>query len=236
MSTIYNVPYSTFSKRLTDWLTTVGGEVSNLTLDLANRGMDRLWLEADWEDLIGRQVLSLTDKSASLPDDFGRVVRVWHDSDSDGKPDFYYYAYANHDNGYYISDSFAKATGHNKTITFYRDPSHTPTVEYVKALTHFTAGEDAEYSFFPPDLLIRAAQMTHIEEADLVGNEFDAIERSYNAMLYKYKATHQFKNRDMYHEMRDELGDRIENDQYNLTGDLDVWADGYDNSYDRGLA
>jgi hypothetical protein len=234
MSDIYTVPYSTFSKRLDDWLIELGGEVTNLTLDLFNRAQDWLLLRRDWEDLIVRYELTLSNDSASLPSDLSRILRVWHDSDGDGKPDFYYYAYARHDDGYYVSDSFTKSGGHSKTATFYRTPSHTPTVEYIKTLEHFT-GSGVEYSFFPPDLLLRTAQKTHIEEADLVGNEYQAIINSHAEMLRDYEASHQYRNRDMRSEVLDDHGDPIDVEQYNLSGDTDRWNDGYDNSYDFGV-
>lgn len=235
MSTIYDVLYATFSKRLTDWLREVGGEVTDLTLDLCNRAQDWLWLRRDWEDLIVRQTLSLTDKSASLPSNFGRVLRVWHDSDEDGKPDYYYYRQARYDDGYYISDSFTKAAGHSKTITFFQDPTHTVTLEYIKTLDHFVGSGD-EYSFFTPDLLIRTAQKIHIEESDLVGKEYEAIINSHAELLRDYEVAHQYRNSDMRMESLDDHGDPIETESYNLIGDTDRWNGGYSNDYDHGIS
>ena len=192
-------------------------------------------MRRDWEDLIVRYSLSsLSAKSQSLPADFGRVVRLWHDSDGDGRADYWYYAYGKYDDGYYISDDFEKATGHSKTITFYRSPTHTPTLEYIKTLDHFE-GTGTEYSFFPPDLLLRTAQKVHIEEADLVGNEYQAIINAHAELLRDYEVAHQYRNRDMRNEILDDYGDPIDVEQYNLSGDTDRWNDGYDNSYDHGL-
>ena len=234
MSHIENEPYSTFSKRMTDWLLTVGGEVADLTLDLFNRGQDHLWLKRDWEDLLVRTELSLTDNSVALPSDFGRVVRVWHDSNSDGKPDFYYYARGRYDDGFYIADTFAKATGHSRTINFFRSPSHTPTLEYIKLLDHFV-GSGTEYSYFPPLLLMRAAQKVHIEESEhLDGNAFNAIMNSYAEELSNYEASNQFRGRDMRAEILDDNGTRVDMEGYNLGGDMQRYNSGFPNDYHLG--
>ena len=235
MSDIYTVPYSTFSKRLDDWLREAGGEVEDLTLDLYNRALDFLLLEADWEELLVRyQLSSLSSNSQALPADCSRIVRCWHDSNGDGKPDWYYYEHANVETGYYLSSSFDINTGRSKTITFYRSPNYDPYIEYIKTLTHFT-GEGTEYSFFPHDLLTRTAQLIHIGEADLVGKEYEAILFQQDKMMRNYKTTHQYKNRDMASQINDNAGYPIEVEDYNLTADIDRNIGPYDNDYDYGL-
>ena len=240
MSNLYTVPYSTFMKRLDDWLRENGGSVVDLPLDLLNRAIDRLMLYKDWEGLIVRYPLTITSQVAALPANFSREVRVWHDSNSDGKGDYYYYAHANHDDGYFKNDAFTMAAGHVNTLTFYRDPPHTVTCEYIRALDHFTGNDDGqaanyEYSYFPSDLVVRTAQMIHTEEADIAEPEVNVITNARAVLLKEYESTHQYRNRDFRHEVNDFAGDDVENTQYNLAGDGDRWNGGYDNSYDYGL-
>lgn len=235
MTNILTEPYSTFSKRLDDWLRESGGEVVNLTLDLINRAQDWLWVHRDWDELVTRLELTVTNKAATMPADFGRVVRVGHDADGDGLMDYFYYAYGRVDDGYYWKNDFTKAAGHVRSLVFYRDPTHAPTLEYVRALDHFE-GSGTEYSFFPPDLVVRTAQKIHIGEADIGKNEYGIIVQEHAELLRQYERTHMHRNRDMRNIVLDNEGDEIDTEQYNLGGDGDHWNDVYSNSYDSGLS
>jgi hypothetical protein len=235
MGTFLNEPYSTFSKRLTDWLNTAGGEVSNLSLDLFNRAQARLWHYRAWDGLVTHYSMTLTNKAKTLPSDFGGTVcRVYCDTNSDGKPDRYYYRDGPHATGYKLVNVFVKATGHSWTITFFMDPPSTPIMVYPKALDDFT-GTSTEYSFFPPDLLLATAKAIHIEESDLVGAEYQAVLNQQATLLRDYEAAHQYQNTEFRMAQIDENGDEIAVDGYDLDGGSESdFMDHYDNDYDMG--
>ena len=227
--------YATIEKRLLDWLpyADTGGNVTNLAKDLLNRAQRELWQYRAWENLIKRQDLTLTAKAASLPADFGRVVSVFHDTDGDGMPDFYYFnrsAYA--DNGYRIADVFVKATGHAWTITFWASPSSTPTLEYQAILEDF-AGTGTEYSFFPGDLLMLTAQKIHGAEADMVGAEFGVNKQAWQESIRDYEQANQWVNINSEMNLVDAVGQTVEMETFDLfEGSGDV-RNSFDNSYDN---
>lgn len=227
--------FSEIKNRLTDWLESTGGAVTALEKDLLNRAQRSLWNNAPWDYLVKTQALALTNKAATLPADFGKVLSVWHDSDGDGRPDFYYYNSSRYaDNGYYIRDAFAKATGHAWTITFFAAPSNTPYLEYQATLANF-ADSGTEYSFFPGDLLLLKAQEIHITEMGLVGSEYQAIKTRLEEELRDYKQAHQWINHDPRVVQNDWHGDPIEVPNYALDGSASVVSiDDHDPSYDRG--
>jgi len=235
MGTFLNEPYLTFSKRLTDWLNTSGGEVSNLPLDLLNRAQYRLWAYRAWEGLIVHQSLTLSSNASSLPSDFaGAVVLVYIDTNSDGKPDMYFYRNGNASSGYKLVDVFVKATGHAWTITFFATPGGTPVIVYPKALPDFE-GTGTEYSFFPPDLLLAAAKVIHIEESDLVGPEYQAVLNSYATLLRDYEQSNQYQNTELRMSVLDDAGDEIGVDDYDLEGGSETDVSGvWDNDRDLG--
>jgi hypothetical protein len=236
MASFLDEPYSTFSKRLTDWLNTAGGEVTNLTLDLFNRAQYRLMTYRPWEGLIVRQSLTLSStKTSALPTDFtGTVISVYIDTDADGKPDMYFYRNGNPSNGYRLTNVFVKATGHSWTITFFATPSPNPVIVYPKALPDF-AGTGTEYSFFPPDLLLAAAKAIHIEESDLVGDEYQAVLNNYATLLRDYEQANQYQNTEMRMAVLDDSGDEVGVDDYDMCGGSETDVAGfYDNSHDLG--
>lgn len=224
--------FATIKKRLQDWLDSDGGEVTNRPLDLLNRAQNWLQQRRAWQGLVKRSALTVASRQATLPSDLLRIIRVWWDSDSDNQPDFHFYDHGRYDDGYYVTDSFAKATGHSKVIKFYKDPTHTPYVEYQWALDDF-ADSGTEYSYFPGDLLLRTAQKIHIEESGLVGPEYSAIENSQKEMLNDYEASHQYINIDPRTVMLDNSGEIVDTEDYDVQGgSRDRFSDAYDNSYD----
>jgi len=216
--TFLNEPYSTFSKRLTDWLNTAGGEVTNLTLDLINRAQYRLATYRAWDGLITHYALEMHGLSAVLPDDFyGAVCRVYVDVNGDNKPDVYYYRDAQAGTGYLIKDTFTKEAGHRWEIIFFARPQAAPIIVYPRALPDFT-GSGIEYSFFPPELLLAAAKVIHIEESDLVGDEYNAIQRQYLTLLRDYEQAHQYQNTELRMAQIDASGKETEVVGYDLGG------------------
>ncbi len=234
-----NETYANISNRFKDWLTdqsNTGNNVANITKDTLNRAQSKLWLYRAWDDLLKEQDLTLTSNSVALPADFGRVVKVFSDSDNDGKPDTYFYSNGSQDRGYYIRDTFTKAGGHVWTIYFYQSPSSTATLLYVVRLTDF---EDSgtEYSFFPGDLVLRQAQLLHLEDSQLTdGNNYTAIKNDFDALMRDYEQAHQFVNEDGSPQTLDTEGQEIITEQYSLDsgGGSSIYDDGHIPSYDRG--
>lgn len=235
MATFLNEPYSTFSKRLTDWLNTAGGEVTDLTLDLYNRAQQYLCLYRAWDGLLTHWQSTLTSNVITLPTNFsGTVCSVYIDTNEDGKPDKFFYRDAGTENGYKAVNSFAKATGHSWTFTFFTTPSANPYVVYPVTLEDFE-GTGTEYSFFPSDLLTTTAKKIHIEESDLVGKEYDAILNQQTALLRDYEQSHQYQNIEWKMRQIDDSGDEIGNEAYDLEGGAESsLQDDYDNDYDLG--
>ena len=230
-----NDTYANIKNRLLDWLQVddTGGNVSSVSLDLINRAQAWLWGYRAWAYFITTSSLTLTNKAVALPADFGRIVRVWHDSDSDGKPDFFYHHKGDVARGYELRDAFLKASGHAWTITFYSNPTYTPKLEYMKLLPDF-AGSGTEYSYFPGELILRTAQMLHYGDAEMVGNEYSIVKDLQAQALRDYEQSHQYVNEDSIMPINDDQGQRVEIDSFAMDGSTDGYTNNYDPSYDRG--
>ena len=226
---------ATLKLRFLDWceVADTWGNVTSVALDCLNRAQYSLWEHRPWADLRTRLQLTMSGKTASLPDTFGRMLSVWHDSDSDGRPDFYYYERSNRaDDGYYITPTFAKASGYTWTITFYASPNTTPYIEYQKRLTDF-AGTGTEYSYFPGDLLLTRAKRICMEDGHRTGEaEYGALVNREEELLVNYEALVQHNNADMRMEQLDDGGQRIDNEGYNLGSGSDGVATTFDPDYD----
>jgi len=236
MADYRNRQYSEFSPILTDWLREEGGTVTDLTKSLLNRAQDWLWQYRAWDELIKYQQITLSaTNTITLPSTYGGILmQVFCDTDGDGKPDRYYYKDGQNASGYRLESTFAKATGHSVILRFFSTPPANPYIKFPVLLTDF-AGTGTEYTFFPADLLIATAQMIHIQEADLVGNEYQAIIDKQAALLRDYEQSHQHQNVEMNMRQTDEAGEDIENDSFDLDGGRDSrYVSDYDNSYDMG--
>lgn len=230
--------------RLNDWLRITGGDVSNRPLDLLNRAQNWLTEYKRWTDMMHRVELTPVAGSSTqftLPSDMASFTIVNYDSDSDGKPDKYYYRHARHHDGYEITDNFDKSTGHSWVITFYLAPEYTPEVYYQKRLEDFvdydTAAEhtaNPQYTFFPGELLLRAAQVIHIEETGLVSAEVQIIQNSLKNLLENYEQAHHNVNNDLRMEILDDSGERVWNEASSLMGDFGSYysKEGYENDVD----
>lgn len=204
-----NETYAEISPRLSDWVQfSSGGNVGNPTLDLLNRAQNWLIDYLKWEGVTKRVTLSITNKVATLPSDLVAILSVYEDADSDGRPDTFYYASGNTGEGYLVTDSFTKAAGQAKTITFFNTPNNSVTLEYQGQLYDFT-GEGTEYSFFPGELLIRTAQLIHIEETGLSGAEMGVIRNSQAKLAESYRAKSQYNNRKLSMRINDALGNEV---------------------------
>lgn len=218
--TVYN--------QILDWLTDISNDsnnVNNIALNIANRAQDRLWRYKDWDYLVKDLELSGdyaldSDYSVTLPDDFGRIMKVGYDSDNDGKMDFYFYKGGDVTSGYKIRDTFTKAAGHSFSMTFFRSPSSTITVVYQAVLTDFTAS-GTEYSYFPGDLLFAMAKKVYLEESPMP-DELNVVNAELNTLLMDYVQKHQYVNSDMRAVLNDEAGDEVDNISMSLDGESGI--------------
>ncbi len=171
--------------------------------------------------MIKTATLTLSGTEANLPSDCVRIINIFYDSNGDGHPDGYYFRDNGPDGGYEITDTFSKATGHSRVINFFSALSQTPKITYQYALSDF---EDSgtEYSFFPGELLLKAAQRLHIVETGLVGIEMQAIISECDKLLRDYTQSHQNLNNQMRISINDDFGNEIQTSGVNLSGYNDV--------------
>ena len=230
--------YLELRKRLSDWLRSTGGDVTNLPLDLLNRAQNWLTEYRRWTDMmVSAELTAVSGETNSfyLPSDMAAFTMIFYDSDSDGKPEKYYYRHARHDDGYEITDTFDKSTGHSWVVKFYTTPSYTPKAYYQRKLVDFTNDEvNTQYSFFPGELLLRTAQLIHIEETGLTGTEVQVIINSQKGRLKDYAQAHHNVNNDLRMEINDDSGSKIKAESMDLTGNFSSYNNvrGYENSVD----
>jgi hypothetical protein len=231
--------FSNIKNALLDWMDdqdNTGGNVSDTALLLLNRAQDSLERQYAWDMLVKDAALTLggaDGRTANLPTDYGEVLAVYIDSNSDGKPDFFYYRDSSDvSNSYKMRFTFVPATGFAGTIQFQSTPQNTPYIRYKVKLADF-AGTGTEYSFFPFDLLLLEAQYIHIVESGLVGPDYAAIEKRRKEVLRDFRQEHQFKNNDMRCVQNDARGYPIYNGGYSMTGEVEPPRDGFANDYDR---
>lgn len=228
--------YLDIKNRLSDWLRNTGGDIENLPLDLLNRAQNRLTEYRRWTDMMrtaSLEAVSGENNAYYLPSDMAAFVTIFFDSDNDGRPDKYFYRHARHDNGYEIRDDFDKSTGHSWVVTFYNSPSEAPKAYYQKRLDDFT-GEGTEYSFFPGELLLKCAEVIHIEETGLTGAEVQVLRNTYFELLKDYEQAHHNVNNDLVMEINDVTGNHISTEGMDLQGNFSGVSNlrGYRNSAD----
>jgi hypothetical protein len=216
----YNTPtYTEYANRIKDWMiaNATGGNITDRSLDLANRAQDWLTMYKPWSEMIKTAALTISNNQASLPDDFARVINVHWDSNSDGKPEGYFYNRGPVNKGYKITDVFSKAAGHVKTITFFCTLGLAPILEYQFKLSDF-AGSGVEYSFFPGELLLKTAQRLHIVETGLVGAEMQLIISEQKTILRDYEQAHHYVDTQLRRRINDDLGNEISLVDIDLSG------------------
>jgi len=229
--------YTSVANRLKDWMqdaSDTGGNVTSRILDLVNRANQSLWMERPWAGLVVRSALTLSSgKTYTLPAACGVILDVYHDTDSDGRPDGHYYEDSSDTaRGYYVSRSYAKDTGFAQTITFMATPSSAPYIRYVKLLEDF-AGTGTEYLYFPSELLVAKAQMFHLEDGGLsAGDMYKAIQQKFTREMTNFMQSQQFENREQRMMILDDQGTEVSTDRYNLGGGPESEPSPYDPSYD----
>jgi hypothetical protein len=230
----WNAKVSDIKSELTDWLKTRGGSVSDLPLSLINRARQRIWSHRPWDFFITTGTLTLSNNSASLPTDMGAIVQIYHDSDSDGKPDWFYYRNdARVDHRYVITAAFTLAADPVWTITFPSSPASSPIVRYMKAIENCTA--DTNRLYFPAELVMRCAQLCHIIEKNLRGNEISVIRDDYERLLIDFEQLCQNSNNAMDMQLVDNIGDPIQTESYDIDGGgSNRMITPFDNSRDNG--
>lgn len=165
--------------------------VSNLNLEYANRAQESLLSEAvlGWQYLTKTVQLTLSNLVAALPSDYGLLINCYADTDSDGKPDYYYFKDGELLEGFKLVPGFTKSGGHSFSIRFYQSPLEPVYIDYQAALENFT-GEGTEYSFFPKNLLFRKMQhLRCLDKGKL--DEWKALGIDFETDLDKFKSQHQ---------------------------------------------
>lgn len=232
--------YSDAYKRMVDFIveSNTGGSVENLARDLLNRAQEQLRMYRMWEELTRRETLTVNSSNNSyLPTDCGEIIGIYHDSDNDGRPDWWYWNRSKRvDQGYYFGNDFDRLSGYSRYFHFFTAPNHTPILWYVRTLEAFvgtnTSGDDTEYSFFPLDLLVVTAQIIHRSEQDIIENSYEVLELRRQQLLADYEQSHQWINADMGMEVNDANGDLVYMNEYNLSGGGSRDASPHDNDYD----
>lgn len=213
-----------------------GGNVGDTALSLLNRAQDNLERYDAWDLLVKDAKLTLggsEGRTANFPSDFGEIIDVFLDTNSDGKPESRYTRNStNIYRGYSVANSFSLATGHALVIQFFAAPQNTPVMRYKAKLVDFT-GTGTEYSFFPFDLLLLEAQYIHIVESGLVGPEYSAIVTRRKEVLRDYRQEHQYKNNAQNCVQNDDSGLPITNVGYSMLGGMVGSKDGLPNDFDR---
>lgn len=217
---------------LTDWLKTRGGTVSDLPLSLINRGRQRIWAYKPWDFLKKTSSLTLSAlRTAALPSDFGRMLSVYHDSDNDGRPDWYYYRDdVRTDHRYTITASITLTAQPGWTLLFAKSPDYTPVCLYQMAIEDCTA--NAHYLFFPRDLVIRAAQLCHVVENKMGAAEIKEIREDFDRLMLDFEQMCQYSNNAQDMRLKDNLGDQIQTEGYTLDGSVGRFVSANDRSYD----
>ncbi|CAK0768800.1 conserved hypothetical protein [Gammaproteobacteria bacterium] len=207
---IYTGLYENVKPRLNDWLNAIGGEVADLALDLCNRARVKIWQEADWEPLIKRVDLTLDAAlSVTLPADFGKIINCNFDPLGYGKAIGYYSKDGSLQYGYKIDYPMVVTSGFTAPIlTFFFAVPFPPKLVYKATLAAFT-GVGHEATFFPEELILRAAQLCHITENGIGNTEYQLIEREYLKELNRYKSQVQGVNADQRQDIKDDAGNII---------------------------
>jgi hypothetical protein len=203
----FDEPISKIRNRLSDWLdvSTTGGAVPNLDLDLLNRA--QAWLQAyrQWDSLVALATLTVAEntisgtfypKSSICPTDMRSILSIYVDSAVVGKPQIYFYEECSD-----VAFRYTKLYLYDPLVGGYwilSWPSvspllSAPKLRYVRILPDFT-GEGTEISFFPPGLLLKCAQKLHIEEKGTTGDNVQPILLAFQEELKMYEGMSQFNN------------------------------------------
>lgn len=206
---------------LSDWITNsaTGRNVASLPLLYSNRAQDSLWIKKPWSNLVVRSEITLTDGSFTLPSDFGRLIDMYANLTGQGVPDYWFYDGDNYENGYRIDAGFDKVSGYNRSLTFHYPQPANVYMRYQKILEDFTdTGDNAEYSFFPANLILLEAQKMNSQDK---GNdkEYKVFKDSFSVMFKDFCNATQWVNYDPGPYLKDRYGHEVITDNYSLSGE-----------------
>lgn len=212
--------YSDLALTFNEWLEnspTGGDYVSDVTLDLANRAQDSLWSDPPngWALLTRSEQLTISSLVATLPAGCGILLRVYSDTDEDGKQDKYYFKDGQLIEGFKFIPAFTKAAGHSTTIQFYQSPDEPIYCDYQIKLDAF-AGTGTEYLFFPKSLMLGKMQYLRCLDKGKL-DEWQAHSAEFEKELKRFKAQHQNPVEYPGIVVRDSIGKEIFIPRYDLS-------------------
>jgi len=203
-----------------------GGAVTDIARDLLNRAQQHLWSHTEWQGLRKQSTLVVDPVTylAPMPADYGRMVNIYWDSTGDGIADGYFdiggtdpMRFAD------VRETFDISTGMTFNVFFGRVPTFTPIVRYIANLNDFTEVDAqnqpiTEYSFFPAELLLKTAEMLHLQEKGSDNVTLGAVTGAHLNLLTQFE---QMQNRGSSQDraMRDALGYRVYSESLDLRGD-----------------
>lgn len=219
--------------RLKDWLNRTSGETPNLHVDLVNRATDWLWSKYLWEFLVKDASLTLdANREASLPADFGKVVKVFNGNGT-GIEDYRYFA--NHEDyarRYDLVTAFDKATGHAWKLRFASAHGSSIYCRYQQGWTQYSSEDASSYLLFPAELTLRTAQKLRMEDKGATGPEWEIINSAAREALDTFVTAHQYIDRDPRLPTVDANFRIVKLDMVDMDGQIDYGYQNNDRSVD----
>lgn len=197
---VWKEPISQIRKRLNDTMvfSSTGWKMENEDLDLLNRAQQWLAQYKEWTIMTKRSVLTIaSDRTAAIPVDANSIKAIYADLDGSGIPAvFYTLEDIDIAKRYLFINNFDKSTGHSWSIQFPNEAiiQGTLYIVYSFVLPDFEGTEAAEYSFFPPNLLLRCAQKIHCEDKGITGDSAVLLVNAFNEELRKFEMNAQLNN------------------------------------------
>jgi hypothetical protein len=216
--------YNGIRPTLLNWISnaSTSKNVANVALNLANRAQKNLWELKPWCKITEAITLSLVNNAVALPADFGRVIELYGNLTDSGIPNYWYYETDTED-GYSIDWNFSKDTNFAPVLTFYYSQQTSVVMRYQKVLEDFDStveGEayaDAQFSFFPANLVILECQKINVLEK---GNtkEWMMIKDAHATALRNYINANQWVNYGALAQVNDRFGNKVMTESFSLGG------------------
>lgn len=230
---MYSGIVSDIKNELNDWLNTRGGLVADLALSLINRAIEQLWLRREWDMLRKTYTMTLdVNNSCTVPSDFGRLLFVGRDADSDGVLDWYY---SNGDRDYYkryeLSTALSATNNVTIAIKFPFAPASNPILGYVVKLNKVV--NDTDGLFFPATLVLLTAQKIHATGKSMSGLEINGINNAWKELIMDYEESNYHIDKSMSKWQQDSNFNRLSIENYSLDGNISDYIPDRSNSEDR---
>ncbi len=191
--------------------------ITDLALDHAKRAQSTLWGLKEWSPLLKRAALTVSDRVATLPSDFGRLIQggVYEDSDGTGHPDYYYTLNGDYQTGYRWANEFdANTSAFVWKIEFHTAPSN-PYVAYIQVLPELTGS--SSYLFFPQELLLSQMKLHYLEDRNKPdSNAYQVAQNSFWRELQNFVNMTQYQNVSLRQEIRGPYGEPVSQPGYNI--------------------